>query len=76
MSTPEPIGGEEMADILRRTVNVAFGCDIAEPARGGPSSSPAPATGQRFRVAVAEVAPWSDQVDAELAVIAGTGAES
>jgi len=60
-----PITAAEMAAILGRTVNATLAGICDEP-DGESFELTAPATGQRFRVTVAEVAPWSDQVDREL----------
>jgi hypothetical protein len=60
-----PITAAEMAVILGRTINATLAgiCDAPD---GESFELTAPATGQRFRVTVAEVSPWSDQVDREL----------
>ncbi len=70
MSETVPIGGEEMADIIQRMVNARFGLDIAEVPQGASFEMTAPATGQRFRVTVAEV-PAGDAVDAVIAACNG-----
>ena len=70
-----PIGADEMAGILQRIVSNML-CDIADPQHGGAFEMTAPATGQRFRVAVTEVPGWSEQMDQELAQAAGTEPQS
>jgi hypothetical protein len=67
-----PIAIAQMAGILRRAVNDNFGQDIADPEHGDTFEMTAPATGQRFRVTVAEIPGWSDQMDRELAEVTGT----
>lgn len=72
MNTENPISDEEMAGHLRRAVNRDFGLDLAEPPQGASFELVAPSTGQRFRVTVAEVEIWSDQMEAELTAEAGS----
>jgi hypothetical protein len=64
-----PIAVTEMAGILRQVVNAGFGQEIADPQHAGAFELTAPATGQRFRVIVNEVAGWSDRMDRELAEV-------
>lgn len=66
MSTPAPIAADEMAVIVQRAVNWRLP-RIAETPQGGAFEMTAPATGQRFRVTVAEIPGWSDRMDTELA---------
>jgi hypothetical protein len=70
MSETVPISGGEMAGILRKTVNVAFRCDIADAPVGASFELTSPATGQRFRVTVTEVSA-DDAVDAAIAAVCG-----
>lgn len=65
-SETTPISAEEMAGLLQRTVNARMGCDIAEVPAGARFELTSPATGQRFRVTVAEV-PADEAVDAAIA---------
>ena len=67
-----PISDGEMAAILRRAVNVIFPA-VADVPDGPAFEMTAPATGQRFRVAVTEVAAWSGQVDRELGEVIREG---
>ena len=71
MSTPGMITADEMADHVRRGVNWLFP-DIADAVHDGAFEMTALATGQRFRVTVAEVDGWSDAMDAELSELTGT----
>jgi len=73
MSTPAPIAAAEVAAIVQRAVNWRLP-QVAETPQGAAFEMTARATGQRFRVTVAEVPGWSDQMDKALAEIAGTEA--
>ncbi len=73
MTGVKPISGEELAGIIRRTVNAGFALDIAEAAHGASFDLTAPATGQRFRVTVTEV-PAGEAVDAVIAACGGEAA--
>lgn len=64
------ITSTEMAGIVRRMINRGFGLEIAEETQGESFEFTAPATGQRFRVTVAEISA-DDAVDA--AISAATG---
>jgi hypothetical protein len=62
-----PITVDEMAGLVRRAIERGlFGAGVTETPQGAAFEMTTPATGQRFRVTVAEVSPWSDQVDREL----------
>jgi len=64
------ISAAEMAGIIRRTLNVVLS-GIADSPDGASFELTAPATGQRFRVTVAEVPGWSARMDAELGEVTG-----
>jgi hypothetical protein len=49
---------------------------IADDPQDGTFELTSPATGQRFRVTVTEVPAWSEQMDLELAQLAGTEQQS
>jgi len=69
MSRPTgPISDAEMAVYVQRAVNLLFP-EIAEMPHAGAFEMTASATGQRFRVTVAEVDDWSDQVEQELSEV-------
>jgi len=70
-----PISDAEMAGYVQRAVNLLFP-EIAEMPHAGAFEMTASATGQRFRVTVAEVDGWSDQMERELEVITGSEAPS
>ena len=70
MST-DPISTDEMAGIVRRAVNWVLSGTADDP-QDGAFEMTSPATGQRFRVTVTEVPGWSEQMDLELAQVAGT----
>ena len=72
MSTPPPISADEMAGHVRGMVNIVLGSEVADPQRDGVFEMTSAATGQRFRVAVTEVPGWSEQMDRELAQLAGS----
>ena len=71
MSTTGPITVPEMTAIVRRLVNLGLP-EIAETPDDEAFEMTASATGQRFRVTVAEIPGWSDQIDRELAELTGT----
>jgi hypothetical protein len=70
MGTHEaPISNAEMAGMLQQVLNIAFGrSSIADAPRGSSFELTAPATGQRFRLTIAEV-PADEAVDAAIAAI-------
>jgi hypothetical protein len=69
--TATPLTVTDMTGFVQHGVNILFP-GIADDPHDGAFELTAPATGQRFRVAVTEVPAWSDQMDRELAQIAGT----
>jgi hypothetical protein len=66
----ELISDHEMADIIQKTINQGLMRPIADPPADTSFELTAPATGQRFRVTVAEVSPI-DAVDEAIAMILG-----
>lgn len=71
MSTLPPLTVADMAGTVQHAVNFWL-AGIADDPRDGAFEMTAPATGQRFRVTVEEVPSWSEQMDRELAQVAGT----
>lgn len=68
----ENISNEEMAGYIRQIVNMGFGSNkIADEPRGSQFELTAPATGQRFRVTVAEVNA-DEAVDEAITAIIGS----
>lgn len=63
MSTPITAG--EMAGNVQMAVNLLFP-DVADAPHDMSFEFTTPATGQRFRVTVAEIPAWSEQLDSEL----------
>lgn len=62
-----PITVDEMAGLVRRAIERGlFGAGVTETPQDDTFEMTTPATGQRFRITVTEVAPWSEQLDREL----------
>jgi hypothetical protein len=71
MSAPTPLTIADMAGAVQLGTNILL-AGIADDPQDGAFEMTAPATGQRFRVTVTEIPGWSEQMDRELAQIAGS----